>query len=455
MNEMSPLTARPAAEPLSGRTMRRVVVASLIGNALEFYDFFLYGTAAVLVFGQLFFIKGTDPLLATTIAFVGFFVGIAVRPIGGIFFGHIGDRYGRKTALVWTLGLMGAATFLIGCLPTYEQVGIWAPLALLLIRIVQGLASGGEWGGGVLMLSESAPPNRRGFYASWSQVGVGGGFVLSAAAFLVVQALPHQQFITWGWRLPFLASILVLGVGVYIRLRLPESSAFVNAERTGRTVHLPVGEVLKHQPKQILRAMGLRFAENGGSFIFLAFSLAYGKFAGLANDVLLTGVMLSMVVEVCAIPLWGRLSDKLGRKPVYFIGSIGLMVVAFPFFWLIDSHVPTLIFLAFLLGNPLCHGAMIGSQGAMMSELFTTEVRYTGMAIGHEVASIFSGGLAPLIATALLTKYHAAWPISLLLIAFGLITVISLLCTPETAGPRVREGALPDIEPAIQGQGHL
>jgi len=420
-------------EPGEAHAMRKLVVASLFGNALEWYDFFLYGTAAALVFGQLFFIKGTDPLLATMIAFVGFTVGFVVRPIGGMLFGHIGDRYGRKTALVWTLSLMGLSTCLVGMLPTYAQAGIWAPIALLALRVVQGIASGGEWSGGVLMISESAPERLRGFYASWSQVGVAGGFVLSSAAFLAVQALPHDEFLSWGWRLPFLASVLILGVGVYIRTRLPESSAFVQAEKSGRTVHAPILEVIRNQPIQILQAMGLRVAENGGSFIFLAFSLVYGRFAGLPNSVMLTGVMVSMIIELVTIPLWGRLSDRIGRKPVYLIGSIGLMVVAFPFFWLIDSHASALIWLAFILGNPICHGAMIGTQGAMMGELFTTEVRYSGMALGHEIASVFAGGLSPLLATALLAKYHAAWPISLLLMGLGLITVISLVFTKETS----------------------
>lgn len=424
--------ARTSAHALDPRALRRIVMASVAGNALEWYDFFLYSTAAALVFGELFFPRGTDPLIGTLAAFAGFAAGFAARPFGGVLFGHIGDRYGRKGALVWTLSLMGGATFLIGLLPTYGQVGMWAPALLVLLRVVQGVASGGEWGGGVLMISESAPPEKRGFYASWSQIGVGGGFVLSAAVFFAVQMLPHDSFMSWGWRVPFLLSIVIFGVGVYIRSTLPESTEFAKSEAAGKTSHMPVLDAIRKHPRAILVAMGLRVAENGGSYIFLAFSLVYGKFIGVPGAVMLAGVMVSMSVELVTMLLWGRLSDRIGRKPVYLIGAVGLIVVAFPFFWLLDTRAPALIWLALLLGNAVCHGAMIGTQPSLMGELFSTEVRYSGMALGHEIASVFAGGLSPLVATALLAKYHAAWPVALLLMAMGVITVIALVCTRET-----------------------
>ena len=420
------------------KSLRRIVFASVVGNALEWYDFFLYSTAAALVFGGLFFPKGTDPLVGTLAAFAGFAVGFAARPFGGVLFGHIGDRYGRRGALVWTLSIMGAATFLIGFLPTYAQVGLWAPVLLLVLRLLQGVAAGGEWGGGVLMISESAPPEKRGYYAAWSQIGVGGGFVLSAAVFFLVQMLPKDAFMSWGWRIPFLLSIVIFGVGVYVRSRLPESAEFAEAEAAGKKARMPVLEVIRQHPREILMAMGLRVAENGGSYIVLAFSLVYGKFIGVSNKVMLAGVIVSMTVELGTMLLWGRLSDRIGRKPVYMIGAAGFVVIAFPFFWLIDTQVPALIWLAFLLGNAVCHGAMIGTQPSLMGELFSTEVRYSGMALGHEIASVFAGGLSPLIATALLAHYHAAWPVALLMIALGMITVISLLFTHETVRRRVR-----------------
>lgn len=410
------------------RSLRRIVVASVFGNALEWYDFFLYGTAAALVFGPLFFPPGTDPVIGTLGAFAGFAVGFVARPLGGLIFGHLGDRHGRKNALVITLSMMGGATFLMGLLPTFEQVGYLAPICLVILRIVQGIASGGEWGGGVLMLSENAPAKRVGFYAAWSQLGVSGGFVLSAVAFYLVQMLPEPDFMSWGWRLPFLLSILIFGVGIYIRRRLPESREFEAAVAKNKVqAHPPALQVLREHPKAVLQAMGLRVAENGGAYIFLSFSMAYAKFTGLSTQVVLIGVMLAMTVEAFSILFWGRLSDRIGRRAVYAIGSVSLALFAFPFFWLMDTHQPLLVYLALLLGLPFSHAAMIGTQPALMGELFPTHVRYTGLAMGHEIASIFAGGLAPLAATALFAVYRDTWPVSLMLVFFSVITTLTLL----------------------------
>ncbi len=419
-----------AANP--DRVLRKIVIASVAGNAMEWYDFFVYGTAAALVFGQLFFPANADPLIGTLGAFAAFAMGFVARPLGGIVFGHIGDRYGRRASLVWTLLIMGFATFGIGLLPTYDHIGLWAPAALVALRLLQGVASGGEWGGGVLMISESAPPEKRGYYAAWSQLGVGGGFVLSSGAFLAAQSLPHDQFISWGWRLPFLASIGIFALGVYIRHSLPESRDFQSAEKAGKTGHLPVLEVMRKHPKEILMAMGLRVAENGGAYVFLAFSLVYGKFAGISNQVMLTGVMIAMVIEMGAMLAWGKLSDRIGRKPVYMIGAMSLALMAFPFFWLLNTHSTPLVWLALVLGTAVCHGAMIGTLPALVGELFSTEVRYSGVALGHEVASIFAGGLSPLIAVALLSHYHAYWPVAVFLIVLSLVTVVTLRFTHET-----------------------
>jgi MFS family permease len=411
----------------SNALLRRVVVASVIGNALEWYDFFLYGTAAALIFGPLFFPAGTDPVLGTLGAFAGFAIGFVARPLGGLVFGHIGDRHGRRKALVVTLSMMGFATFVMGLLPTYEHVGLLAPLALVLLRIVQGIASGGEWGGGVLMLSENAPARRTGFYAAWSQLGVSGGFVLSAAAFYLVQMLPRDDFMSWGWRLPFLASIFIFGVGVYIRRRLPESRDFEQeVAQHAAPQHLPALQVLREHPKAVLQAMGLRLAENGGAYIFLAFAMAYAKFTGLSTQVVLGGVMAAMVVEAFSILFWGWLSDVIGRRTVYAIGSLSLVALAFPFFWLLDTHSTPLVYLALFLGLPFSHAAMIGTQPALMGELFPTRVRYTGLAMGHEIASIFAGGLAPLAATALFATYKDAWPVASMLVVFGVVTTLTL-----------------------------
>ncbi len=410
------------------RTMRRIVIASVLGNALEWYDFFLYGTAAALIFAPLFFPAGTDPVLGTMASFAGFAVGFLARPLGGLIFGHIGDKAGRKKALVMTLAIMGAATFAMGLLPTFEQVGYLAPACLVILRVLQGVASGGEWGGGVLLLSENAPKNRVGFYAAWSQLGVSGGFVLSAAAFYLVQMLPVDDMMSWGWRVPFLASILIFGVGVYIRRRLPESKEFVEEQaQQDKPEHMPAMEVLRNHPKAVLQAMGIRIAENGSAYLFLAFTIAYAKFTGLDTQLVLASVMVAMIVEAGTIVFWGWLSDIIGRRVVYAIGSVGLMVLAFPFFWMLDTHSPVWVYLAALLGMAFCHGAMIGTQPALMGELFPPKVRYSGLAMGHEIASIFSGGLAPLAATALFSLYKDAWPVSVMLMVMGAITTLAVL----------------------------
>jgi MFS transporter, MHS family, shikimate and dehydroshikimate transport protein len=410
------------------RTMRRIVIASVLGNALEWYDFFLYGTAAALIFAPLFFPAGTDPVLGTMASFAGFAVGFLARPLGGLIFGHIGDKAGRKKALVMTLAIMGAATFAMGLLPTFEQAGYLAPACLVILRVLQGVASGGEWGGGVLLLSENAPKDRVGFYAAWSQLGVSGGFVLSAAAFYLVQMLPHEDMMSWGWRVPFLASILIFGVGVYIRRRLPESKEFVEEQaQQDLPEHMPAMEVLRKHPKAVLQAMGIRIAENGSAYLFLAFTIAYAKFTGLDTQLVLASVMVAMIVEAGTIVFWGWLSDIIGRRVVYAIGSVGLMVLAFPFFWMLDTHSPVWVYLAALLGMAFCHGAMIGTQPALMGELFPPKVRYSGLAMGHEIASIFSGGLAPLAATALFSLYKDAWPVSVMLVVMGAITTLAVI----------------------------
>lgn len=423
----------PATRLPTGAQLRKIVAASVAGNALEWYDFFLYGTAAALVFSRLFFPATIDPLTGTLAAFAGFAVGFAARPFGGLIFGHMGDRFGRKPALVATLCIMGGSTFLIGLLPTYAQVGIWAPILLVLLRILQGIAAGGEWGGGVLIISENAPPQRRGFYSAWSQVGVAGGFVLAAGAFYLAQLLPEAQFMSWGWRIPFVISIVIFGLGIYIRSSLPDSAEFEANKPAAAHGQLPIVTVLKRHPREILLAMGLRVAENGGSYIFLAFALAYGKFVGVAQDVMLLGVMLSMTLGLGMMVLFGHWSDRVGRRPIFLFGAAGMMLAAFPFFWLIETGSTPLILLAFVLANTFCHAAMVGVMPAFFSELFSTEVRYTGMAFGHEIASVFAGGLSPVIATALLAAFGASWPISLYLAGLGAISVIAAACARESA----------------------
>ncbi|AEN65204.1 major facilitator superfamily MFS_1 [Enterobacter soli] len=411
--------------------MRKLVIASVLGNALEWYDFFLYGTAAALVFGPLFFPVSGDPLQGTLLAFSGFAVGFLARPLGGIVFGHLGDRYSRKMTLIMTLTLMGATTFVIGLLPVYSQVGIWAPLTLIILRFLQGVASGGEWGGGVLMLSENAPASRRGFYTAWSQMGVSGGFVLSAFAFWLVQKLPESDFMSWGWRVPFLLSIVIFLVGVYIRKNIRESKAFTQAKPQEKHEKIPLLVLVREHPKALLQAIALRLPENGASYIFFTFSVVYAKHIGISTGDIISAVTLAMLVEFFSILFWGALSDRIGLKPVYYIGVIGLLVMAFPFFWLLSTGSYGAIMLAMFLGLPFCHGAMIGTQPCIMSDLFPVRVRYSGLALGHEVGSIFSGGLGPMLAVALLIEFDAAWPVSILLVVYALLAWVALRSLPS------------------------
>ena len=421
--------------------MRKLVVASVLGNALEWYDFFLYGTAAALVFGPLFFPVSGDPLQGTLLAFSGFAVGFLARPLGGILFGHLGDRYSRKMTLIMTLTLMGATTFVIGLLPTYAQIGIWAPLSLIILRFLQGVASGGEWGGGVLMLSENAPASRRGFYTAWSQMGVSGGFVLSAFAFYLVQQLPQSDFLSWGWRVPFLLSIVIFLVGVYIRKNIRESKAFTQAKPEEKHEKIPLLVLVREHPKALLQAIALRLPENGASYIFFTFSVVYAKHIGIGTGEIISAVTLAMLIEFFSILFWGALSDKIGLKPVYYIGVIGLLVMAFPFFWLLSTGNYGAVMLAMFLGLPVCHGAMIGTQPCIMSDLFPVRVRYSGLALGHEVGSIFSGGLGPMLAVALLMAFDSSWPVSLLLMAYALLAWIALRSLPSTPLQHKHAGA--------------
>lgn len=425
-------SSNPESTPIA-----RVVLASFIGTAIEWYDFFLYGTAAALIFDKLFF-PSLDRTAALMASFATYAVGFFARPVGGIVFGHFGDRLGRKSTLVVSLMMMGTATFLIGLLPTYEQVGIWAPVMLVALRFVQGFGVGGEWGGAVLLAVEHGPRGRRGFNSSWVQAGVPAGSLLANIVFVsVARLMPEGEFNAWGWRLPFLAGLLLLAVGLFIRLRILESPLFQRAAAAAPRGGIPLFEVLRSHPGNVLRAMGARIAENVAYYIFTVFILSYAtnpKGLALEKDWVLFGILAASVCQLVALPLYGILSDHLGRRPVYMFGAIGMGLFAFPFFWLVDTGQIALIWLALAVGMGVFHPAMYGPQAAFFAELFGTRVRYSGASLGYQLSSPFAGGIAPLIATALLQWSHGhSWPVAVYLIGMVLITLVSVYLAAETA----------------------
>jgi metabolite-proton symporter len=410
----------------------RVVLASFIGTSIEWYDFFLYGTAAALVFNKLFFPR-LDPLAGTMASFATYAVGFFARPLGGVIFGHYGDTIGRRSVLVTTLVMMGLSTFLIGLLPTYEHIGVLAPIALAALRLVQGLGVGGEWGGAVVLVVEHGHHSRRGLYASSAQAGVPAGLLLANGIFAASSALPDYQFLHWGWRVPFLAGGVLLVLGLFIRLYILETPVFARAEARRATSRRPLVDLVRNYHRNLLLAMGARFAENACFYVFTVFIYVYASEPrGFRRDTILVGIILASALQLIFIPAFAALSDRLGRRPVYLAGALFVGLFAFPFFWLVDSRVPVLIWLALTLGLTGV-AAMYGPQAAFFSELFGTNVRYSGASLGSQLAAPFAGGLAPLIATALLGwSGGRPWPVALYMIGMVLITFSSVFLAVET-----------------------
>ena len=420
-------------------SVRQVAVASLVGTALEWYDYFLYGTAAALIFNGLYFPQ-SDPLIGTLLAFATFGVGFVTRPVGGLVFGHYGDRIGRKTILVITLMIMGVATCAIGLLPTYDQIGVWAPIMLVALRLVQGFGVGGEWGGAVLMSVEHAPQGRRGYYGSWPQMGVPAGLVLATAVFALFEQLPEEAFLSWGWRVPFLLSFLLLVVGLYIRMRLMESPAFQQIQESDTEASMPIVDVFRTYPRNILLAMGARVGDNVLFYVFSVFALTYvTEELGLPESTALIGVMIGASIEFFLIPYFGALSDRIGRRPVYMGGAIFCVIFAFPYFWLMNTEVPALIWLSISLSLFIGHAAMYAPQASFLAELFGTRVRYSGASIGYQLAPIVGGGIAPLIAVALLARTGSYWPIAVYMIGMACITIVSVYLATETSFAEISE----------------
>jgi MFS family permease len=421
--------------------LRKAVIASTVGTAIEWYDFFLYGTAAGLVFGKLFF-PNNDPLSATLLAFGTYFIGFVGRPIGAAIFGHYGDRIGRKATLIATLMCMGLATFFVAFVPTYSSIGIWGAILLTVLRALQGIGVGGEWGGSVLLAMEwSRTHGQRGLVASWPQFGVPCGLLLSTLAVYVFSAWSGDQFAVWGWRVPFALSIILVGIGLWIRLGILETPVFQELLDKNKIEKAPIVEVIKKQPREIILSALLRMSEQAPFYIFTAFVFAY-TVGTLKMDrgFILSAVVVAACVSFFTIPLAGHFSDQIGRKKMYLIGVVLMGLFGFAYFAMVDTAAPALVFLAIVL-SLIPHDIQYGPQAALIAESFTPRLRYSGASLGYQLASIIAGGPAPLIATALFATYHSGYAISWYIAACAVVSLISAAMMPDFTGKSIGDDA--------------
>ena len=432
--------ALPASQSTDARTqLRRAVIASTIGTTIEWYDFFLYSIVTGLVFAKLFFPQ-SDPLTGTLQAFAIYAVGFIARPVGAAIFGHYGDRIGRKSTLIATLMVMGIATFLVAFVPTYESIGIWGAVILTALRFVQGVGVGGEWGGSVLMSMEWTRTNQhRGFAASWPQFGVPAGLFIANLVVLICSELSGPAFLSWGWRIPFALSIVLVAIGLYIRLRIMETPVFTRLQQQKRIERRPMLEVLKRQPKEVILSALARMAEQAPFYIFTAFVFSYATGQlDVTRDFLLAAVMCASLVSFFTIPIFGHLSDRMGRRRIYLFGAFVTGIFGFAYFGMLSSGSAAWIFVAVIL-SLVPHDMMYGPQAALIAESFTPRLRYSGSSMGYQLASIIAGGPAPLIAAALFAHYKSGYAIAVYILACAVLSVIATLLLPDYTNKDVSE----------------
>jgi MFS family permease len=427
-------TVGPLTDAEHSAQLRKAVIASTVGTAIEWYDFFLYGTAAGLIFGKLYF-PNQDPLSATLLAFGTYFIGFVARPVGAAIFGHYGDRIGRKATLIATLLFMGIATFLVAFVPTYETIGIWGAVILTVLRALQGIGVGGEWGGSVLLAMEwSRTQGQRGLVASWPQFGVPCGLLLANMAVLVFSAWSGDQFLVWGWRIPFALSIVLVGVGLWIRLGILETPVFQKLLDDDKIEKAPILEVIKKQPKEIILSALLRLSEQAPFYIFTAFIFSYAVGTlHMPRNFILAAVSVAALVSFVTIPLSGHISDLIGRRKMYLIGVVSVGLFGFLYFGMVDTAIPSAVFIAIVL-SLIPHDMQYGPQAALIAESFTPRLRYSGASLGYQLASIIAGGPAPIIATALFATYHSGYAIAVFIAGCAVVSAVAAAYMPDYTG---------------------
>ncbi|MED3691246.1 MFS transporter [Peribacillus butanolivorans] len=422
------------------KQMRRILIASLVGSSIEWFDYFLYGTVAALVFNQLFFVN-EDQTIGLLLSYASFALAFFIRPFGGVIFSHIGDRIGRKKTLVLTLSLMGVATFGMGLLPTYQAVGIWAPILLITLRLVQGLGIGGEWGGALLLAVEYAPAEKRGLFGAIPQMGVTIGMLLGTIALSIMTLLPESAFMTWGWRLPFIFSALLVFFGLWIRKGIDETPSFKKVKESGEVPKLPIVETLKNYWREVLIAVGAKVVETAPFYIFSTFVVSYATSnLGFSRTATLTAVMIATIITTILIPFMGKLSDTIGRKKLFIGGTIGMALFAFPYFWLLQQKSVLLLIVATVIGLGVIWAPITAVLGTMFSEIFDARIRYTGITLGYQIGAALAGGTAPLVATALLNRFNNSYvPVAIYIIFASLLSLAAIWAVKDRSNQKLDE----------------